>query len=915
MIQLNGNIASLQIDEFTPEMYQQFLNVKTLPRYTFRQNGRGYIAEFPAEYSERFGVDYAAIEQTLPLPLPDFLFDRQVVAIKVAWKKRRYALFWDAGLGKTLVFLELARQAAALGQKSIIISPLNIISQTVETAMEFYGAEYPHIVNLHSRKHYKGDGPNNVRAFAECDDFQIAIINHATFRKPIDLSSINNVFLDESAILKNPHGTLRTNMIDACKGILRKYAFSATQAPNARIEYAQIAVWLEVVRSDTEFQAMFFVQKDKGWVLRHHRKRGFYDFLASFSMFMRDPAVYGFEDNLNLVPYVERTEKIEHTPGQVALINELIDKEQIALPGIPHRPRTFRERQLYNQVSKGFAYRNDGDGTVYVGSNEPAAIRRFIQAHPGQKAIVWTAFDEEEKILRDELTQNTDLYIIVLTGKTPVRKRIEIIDNFRHGRIDVLISKPRLLGLGLNLHVASLCIFSSLQDSFEQFYQALKRLWRYPQDKQVIIYLPYTIYEYEILVNVLRKRDVAIKDFETQEKLYFESGYDEIRQYLETDAMPTQRKEKEMHEPIVTDKYEIYHTDSIADMLSDRMENSIDLIVTSIPFRNDLFAYTDSVSDMGNSGGVGELGKHEFMTHLKFCLEGMYRALKPGRICAIEISQSPLRKGIDGIIGMSDFRGDVIDAGEAVGFFQLGEWAVVGNPQAEAIVKHITTLSIPRLSRDRSFTAPMILDYIIIMKKPGINEVPIKSPEVSNENWIEYADGVALEQEFNRDATMSTAVSQRARYDSVLAQYDKEYRKVEEFFKLMEAKQNSGQMTREEIVMQFMGTFYDISQTDTLNTPYTRGVTKELEDADKHVCPFSLPLVNRLIRLYSNPGEIILDPFGGVGSVAKEAIELRRFPILIELKAEYFLQSVKVAEQATETLRQETLFDFAGVTV
>jgi DNA modification methylase len=108
--------------------------------------------------------------------------------------------------------------------------------------------------------------------------------------------------------------------------------------------------------------------------------------------------------------------------------------------------------------------------------------------------------------------------------------------------------------------------------------------------------------------------------------------------------------------------------------------------------------------------------------------------------------------------------------------------------------------------------------------------------------------------------------------------------------------------------MQIMsGAFLDIDQTNTLNTPYTRGRTKELEDADKHVCPFSLPLVNRLIRLYSNPGDVVLDPFCGVGSVLQEGIRLNRFVIGMELKREYFLQSVKIAEKTAKEARQLSL--------
>jgi DNA modification methylase len=100
----------------------------------------------------------------------------------------------------------------------------------------------------------------------------------------------------------------------------------------------------------------------------------------------------------------------------------------------------------------------------------------------------------------------------------------------------------------------------------------------------------------------------------------------------------------------------------------------------------------------------------------------------------------------------------------------------------------------------------------------------------------------------------------------------------------------------------------DINQGDTLNTPYSRGRTKEMEDADKHVCPFSIPLVNRLIRLYSNPGDTVLDPFAGIGTVLMVAIELGRKALGMELKPEYFLQAVEICQNAVEKPVQMTMF-------
>jgi len=878
------HVAQLTIgpDEINAETYQSFLATKELPRQDIGRDidSGEWRIEFPAEYASRLGQEYTPEKREMPLPLPDFLFDRQRVAIQASWHKKRYALFWDAGLGKTLVFLELARQLTSIGKKALIISPLNIIHQTAQVADEFYGDLM--IQNFHGDR-------DALRKWQQSPGSQVVgIVNHMAFRRPLNLDGIDAVFVDESSILKTPHGRIRTNLINACLGMEYKYLYSATQAPNERIEYAQSAVFLEIVRSDTAFRAMFFVQKDQGWVLRHHGVEKFYENLASWSMFMRSPETYGLEP-CPLPLYKEIQIEVGLTPEQVELATAEMRHEQPALPGMPARPNGFVERGIYSQISKGFRYmgKNGKRKVITVPTLKTDEIVQIAKSHLDRKAIVWTVFDEEGEIITSALESQTDLRVAHLTGKTPIKRRVKAIVAFQNGEIDVVVSKTKILGMGLNLHIANLVIFSGVSDSYEAYYQAIKRSWRYPQDQDVLVYLPYTVYEKAMLDNVLRKRDQAERDYVVQERLYAESSYDEIKDYLTTDWTPAKKEKKEMLEPIITEDYELWHTDSIAQTLGGWEPNSFDLIVTSIPFRNDLFAYTDSPSDMGNSGGVGQAGRDEFMLHLAYSLQGMFNVLKPGRMACIEISQSPLRLGVDGVIGMSDFRGDLIRAAEEIGFTTFAEIPVLGNPQADAIVKHITTLTMSNFNKDRCNLAPMILDYILVFKKPGVNETPVLGSDFGTfESWIEHADGIWQAQEHNEGCAQYEGISQAARFAIYMDQFEIAFK---------------------EAMQVLAGGMLDISQSVTLNTPYTRGKTKELEDADKHVCPFSLQLVNRLVRLYSNPGDRILDPFVGVGSVLQEAIKLGRYAAGLELKAEYFVQAGEIANRAVEASSQARL--------
>lgn len=874
MISLNGDKARMVIgaNQINLDTYPLFLKIKSLPRYQIERDidTLDWALTFPAEYAERFDKSYKVEPAPLPLPISDFLFDRQKLGVKVAWHKKRYGLFWDAGLGKTLVFLELCRQLIAAGKKCLIISPLNVIGQTMDEAELHYDMM---LANYHDNR----EGFHNWR---NSQSSTVAIINHEAFNRPLDLSGVDAVFVDESDVLKGEHGTRRTNMTNACKGIECKYLFSATQAPNEHLEYGQAAVFLEMVRSYTEFKSLYFVNKSDGWQLRMWSKDRFYADLASWSWSMRNPDRFGLEPVV-LPELREMHQDVEITQEQIDLINASLPREQIALPGMPAPPESLNERGIYSQISKGFRYIGKaGKGRIVklVTSNKPRVIREFIQAHKDRTAIVWTVFDEEGDIIQRELEQNTDRAVCHLTGKTPVRKRLEKIAAFQHGEIDILISKPRLLGLGLNLHIASLVVFSGLQDSYRDFYQALKRAHRYPQERDVIVFLPVTPYEEAILDNVLNKRDRAESDYRIQEGLYHASLYNEIQQYLTGEMLPAQQdRSKNMLQPVITDQYEYHHVDSIQLGLGRMRENSVHLIVTSPPFRNDLFAYTDDVADVGNSGGVGQLGRDEFMLHMSYSLAGMFRVLKPGRLACIEIDQSPLRLGVDGLIGISDFRGDVIRLAEEQGFTFWAEIPILGNPQADAITKHISTLTLSNFNKDRAALAPMMLTYVLVFKKPGKNETPVIGEDFGTfESWIEHADGIWQETEYNKGRAQHQGVSQAERFKAYLT---------------------GTEITFNEALQTMTGAWVDIDGSDTLNTPYNRGRTKEEENADKHVCPFARGIPSRLIRLYSNPGETVLDPFSGIGTTGEQALLHNRRFIGHELKAEYFLQGCQTLEK------------------
>ncbi|MFC2663599.1 MAG: DNA-methyltransferase [Scardovia wiggsiae] len=260
--------------------------------------------------------------------------------------------------------------------------------------------------------------------------------------------------------------------------------------------------------------------------------------------------------------------------------------------------------------------------------------------------------------------------------------------------------------------------------------------------------------------------------------------------------------------------------------------NSVDLSVSSPPFAS-LYTYSDSIRDLGNS-----TDRAQFMEHYRFIIDQLLRVTKPGRLACVHVQQLTTTKAMHGVIGLTDFRGDVIRAYIEAGWVFHGEVTVNKNPQAQAIRTKAQSLMFVTKNRDSSMSRPALADYLLLFRKPGDNAVPIKT-DVSNDEWIKWAEPV----------------------------------------------------------------WWDIRETNTLNERLGREDTDE-----RHICPLQLDFIDRCIRLWSNKGELVFDPFGGLGSTPYEAVKLGRKGMSIELKHSYWVESVKLISQLDKQLNTATLF-------
>ena len=524
MIEIEGDTIHVNFSEWTPEAYEVFLQSKRLPEYNldYEWETDTYHLRCPARFAHIFGVDAAAADMGWD-SISGHLFDYQKWISETALKAKRYAVWADTGLGKTHIQWEFARQVVHRTRRKVLfIVPLNILRQTVEIGRDHFAL--PEVSIL--------DGRERMRAWCKSPGPGIGMVNPEKFiprnGEPEIVSEcqyLAGVVLDESSLLKSGGGKIKWSLIKSCKGIEYKLSCTATPAPNDTMEYASQGSFLEKLRNEGDILWTYFTRNKEGeWKVKEHAREAFYRFMSGWSVYLRSPAMYGFEDNLKDLPPPSVTEyRIEPTRSQMDMIHAVPDNEgQLSAFSNRHKLQ-MTHRIGYSQIAKGFRYAEDGIA-VRVESRKPAFVADLIRSdlREGRQVLVWTVFDEEARIIEELLAGEGG--VEALHGKIPKARRGEIVERFRTGKSRVLITKASLLGFGLNFQMCSSMVFSGLDDSYERMYQAIRRAYRYGQTKTVRVHIPY-IPELEgtVWANVREKQAKFDRDATLQERYYLEA--------------------------------------------------------------------------------------------------------------------------------------------------------------------------------------------------------------------------------------------------------------------------------------------------------------------------------------------------------------------------------------------------------
>ncbi|NLM00826.1 MAG: DEAD/DEAH box helicase [Treponema sp.] len=393
------------------------------------------------------------------LDINTILFDYQKDLVKWSLKIGKSAIFADTGLGKTFIQLEWARLVHLKTNKPVlIVSPLAVVRQTINEAEKLS-------ISL-----------SYVKTQSECIN-DINITNYERIEN-FDADYFVGIVLDESSILKSFTGAYKKLLIDSFRNTEYKLACSATPAPNDYMELGNHSEFLNVMNL-TEMLSMFFIHdggNTSSWRLKGHATERFWEWVSSWSAIIKNPSDLGYDGTKHILPKLYEKD--------IIVDSDFVDDKYLLLP-LP--AETLNDRRLACKSSL---------------ENRINAVLEIIKNNPDDIFVIWCNYNDEANELNKRLKGS-----INVQGSDDPEVKARRLLKFGKNKIKILITKPKIASFGLNWQNCHNMIFASLNDSYEQYYQAVRRCYRFGQENPVNVYRIFSYAESNIIKNIKRKDD------------------------------------------------------------------------------------------------------------------------------------------------------------------------------------------------------------------------------------------------------------------------------------------------------------------------------------------------------------------------------------------------------------------------
>ena len=714
---------------------------------------------------------------------PPSLFPFQADIIAWALRLGRAAMFEGTGLGKTIQQLvwsdQVCRHTAAdpNGGRVLILAPLAVAQQTVREGRQF------------------GITVTYCRDQSDVRD-GINITNYERLHL-FDPAVFAGVVLDESSILKSYDGKTRTQIIEAFAATPYRLACTATPAPNDYMELGNHAEFLGVM-SRVEMLSMFFVHdggETQKWRLKGHATGDFWRWLASWAVMLRMPSDLGYDDGAFVLPPLDMH---THTVESVAAPEGMLFAVEA---------QTLIERRRARKASL---------------SERVERCAAIVATAPDAPWLIWCDLNAEADALVREIPD-----AVQISGADSADVKEARMLAFATGAIRVLVTEASIAGFGMNWQHCAHVAFVGLTDSWESYFQAIRRCWRFGQTRAVQCHVITSTAEGAVVANIERKeRDAAQMAAEMVKHM---------RDLNSAALSATERTEDTYQRAVQVGSGWTAHLGDCVEIVREMDAESVDYTIFSPPFAS-LYTYSNSPRDMGNCKTHSE-----FYAHFLHLVRDLYRVTRPGRLLSFHCMNLPTSKSRDGVIGITDFRGNLIRMFTDAGFIHHSEVVIWKDPVTAMQRTKAIGLLYKQLKKDSALSRQGLPDYLITMRKPGANPDPItKEPDdFPVDLWQRYASPVWM----------------------------------------------------------------DINPNETLQRESARE-----HDDERHIAPLQLEVIRRAIKLWTNPGDLVLSPFMGIGSEGHVALQEGRRFVGAELKGSYYRQAVLNLARAATNGQQPDLF-------
>lgn len=820
--------------------------------------------EGKADFHHTYGRPVAADE------VNPILKDHQRAIVQWAVEGGRRAIFASFGLGKTLMQLEVLRLTLNGTGRALIVLPLGVRQEfTHDAAMLGIPVRF-------------------VRRTEELDEDGIYLTNYESIRDGrLDPNQFTAASLDEASVLRSYGSKTFQTFLALFEHVPYRFVATATPSPNRYKELIHYAGFLGVM--DTGQALTRFFQRDStkanNLTLYPHKEHEFWLWLNTWAIFLQKPSDLGFSDEGYILPELDVRWHEIPVDHLAAVEYDRDGQGHLIRGGVLGVTQASREKR----------------DTM---SARIAKMAELVEQSPADHFILWHDLEDERRAIKKALPEAVEVF-----GSLDLDIREQRIIDFSQGRSRLLATKPELSGSGCNFQrYCHRAIFVGVGFKFNDFIQAVHRVHRFLQTEQVVIDIIYAESEREV-VRILREKWVQHNELaETMSGIIREHG---LNQLSITDelvrSIGVNRREESGEGWLAA------HNDCVPETMA-MASDSVDLVVTSIPFANH-YEYTPSYNDFGHTDN-----NDHFWRQMDFLTPQLHRVLNPGRIYACHVKDRILFGNVTGagIPTVSPFHAEALFHGIKHGFDYCGMITVVTDVVREN--NQTYRLGWTEMSKDGTKMGVGSPEYILLFHKPqtdrtrGYADTPVTKDkaEYTRARW--QIDAHAFwRSSGNRHLTpeelIALPVEDRSRLFT--QQTLREIYDHAEHVRVGEALDAKGALPATFMSLapgswsEFV--WHDVNRMLTLN-----GEQSQRAQA-MHVCPLQFDIVDRLIERFSNPGELVYDPFGGLSTVALRALKLGRRGRTSELNPDYWRDGVAYLRAEERAQGVPSLFDLDPV--